>query len=80
MGEMKFLLACFPPIGYDILLITRETKQKRLASGSQGERDRPGAAASKKDRERVERMGKTGYLVLENGKIVSGRAFGAKAR
>ena len=35
------------------------------------------SAASDNERERVERMGKTGYLVLENGKVFRGERFGA---
>ena len=74
---MKNLLACFLPIGYDILLITRE-KPERLGLLPLGKGERAEATQCLKPRERVERMGKTGYLVLENGKVFRGERFGAQ--
>ena len=74
---MKNLLACFLPIGYDILLITRE-KPERLGLLPLGKGEWAEATQCLKPRERVERMGKTGYLVLENGKVFRGERFGAQ--
>ena len=58
-------------------MITVREKPERLGFSPWG-KGRAGAAQSLKPKERVERMGKTGYLVLENGRIFRGERFGAE--
>ena len=58
-------------------MITRE-KPERLGLLPLGKGERAEAMQCLKPRERVERMGKTGYLVLENGKVFRGERFGAQ--
>lgn len=58
-------------------MITRE-KPERLGLLPLGKGERAEATQCLKLRERVERMGKTGYLVLENGKVFRGERFGAQ--